>query len=885
MLALLFFAVTRPALAWTRLTVVHSEKCEESGCQVAAKCPEKTWPVACESEPRGHAWFNQGSCTASARLDIEIRAKVACTSMFETFTVSGPTARCPAGSQLQRCFCQACLGAAQPVQDEGPACSVRAVQAEEDPARLAQALCLRGDSHWLLQNSESLGFVKYCGWVPYLRPMNTPELEYRNDTFCPRQSATSACGECLTREDCVARCDLCSNCTAVLYRPQDAVRCYMQRGIHSAAFEDQPPPASGWGFYVNERNVGCGGQVDLLAARGVQGVRLFADLGCSSELQPEKLFVMDGSGLAELKGAWLPRCAELGRCDAGGVSIIASFATPQVVRCITVQAQATVLASGWRLSKNSAALSGLRSLTEATWLEVARSGDGAGVRASWDGLMEVEADLRSSLSSWDEEHLGAPPALGGLVTVLLSIFLLAGCLLCFFCRPKRRFARESQRLPFGVAPVVLPPPEEALSLEEIQLHPAHAAKEEEAATMTYLTSEALERVQELLDFTFRTRSPEGRQDSLVALQARCAVRVQGKEKAYVQRRSKISRDLKPLPDPWIALAVAKYPALEEVLVKLQPEKNEVYLWHGTSIRKALAMCQTGPGRTQTALHFFESSAQAHEVTSPEVGHYSAVRALVLCRVCLGRFYYTTTDGSTERRDGFDSLLVDGDLREFWVYDADQVNPELLVLYSPLQREEMDRALGAFRLEMPIYWANQSLEDTFHALHVCDRRTLQRLAGRHIIAKARRLEDSALWSRYARARARSGRIPPGLLQAPELDLQQELLLWHLPDPEEAELIMAEGCFPGSPRRRRGIHLTEDLSNGQCRRGAGRFILLCRAVIGELHYAATLDLAAVQTARAAGKDALLLRGGGPNHYVFLKEDQLYPEFIIELLQDTE
>ncbi|CAJ1388951.1 unnamed protein product, partial [Effrenium voratum] len=180
MLALLFFAVTRPALAWTRLTVVHSEKCEESGCQVAAKCPEKTWPVACESEPRGHAWFNQGSCTASARLDIEIRAKVACTSMFETFTVSGPTARCPAGSQLQRCFCQACLGAAQPLQ-EGPACSVRAApQAEEDPARLAQALCLRGDSHWLLQNSKSLGFVKYCGWVPYLRPMNTPELDYRN---------------------------------------------------------------------------------------------------------------------------------------------------------------------------------------------------------------------------------------------------------------------------------------------------------------------------------------------------------------------------------------------------------------------------------------------------------------------------------------------------------------------------------------------------------------------------------------------------------------------------------------------------------------------------------------------------------------------------------
>ncbi|CAJ1346799.1 unnamed protein product [Effrenium voratum] len=715
MLALLFFAVTRPALAWTRLTVVHSEKCEESGCQVAAKCPEKTWPVACESEPRGHAWFNQGSCTASARLDIEIRAKVACTSMFETFTVSGPTARCPAGSQLQRCFCQACLGAAQPVQDEGPACSVRAApQAEEDPARHAQALCLRGDSHWLLQNSESLGFVKYCGWVPYLRPMNTPELDYRNDTFCPRQSATSACGECLTREDCVARCDLCSNCTAVLYRPQDAVRCYMQRGIHSAAFENlgsTGPAAASVGLgllrysteLVNERNVGCGGGqvVDLLAARGVQGVRLFADLGCSSELQPEK-------------------------------------ATE------------------------------LHSESE-----------------------EHSFHLVSSLSSWDEEHLGAPPALGGLVTVLLSIFLLAGCLLCFFCRPKRRFARESQRLPFGVAPVVLPPPEEALSLEEIQLHPAHAAKEEEAATMTYLTSEAVERVQELLDFTFRTRSPEGRQDSLVALQARCAVRVQGKEKAYVQRRSKISRDLKPLPDPWIALAVAKYPALEEVLVKLQPEKNEVYLWHGTSIRKALAMCQ-GPGRTQTALHFFESSAQAHEVTSPEVGHYSAVRALVLCRVCLGRFYYTTTDGSTERRDGFDSLLVDGDLREFWVYDADQANPELLVLYSPLQREEMDRELGAFRLEMPIYWANQSLEDTFHALHACDRRTLQRLAGRHIIAKARRLEDSALWSRYARARARSGRIPPGLLQAPELDLQQELLLWHLPDPEEAELIMAEGC---------------------------------------------------------------------------------------------
>jgi hypothetical protein len=127
--------------------------------------------------------------------------------------------------------------------------------------------------------------------------------------------------------------------------------------------------------------------------------------------------------------------------------------------------------------------------------------------------------------------------------------------------------------------------------------------------------------------------------------------------------------------------------------------NECYLWHGTDVRSALSIAATdykinlsttgmyGPG-----IYLAESSTKADEYAKDEPrGHYSDVFALLLCRVCMGKFYYTTTRDlraisriKLERK--FDSTVGDrsvsaGTFREFVVYDVDQMYPEYLVIYS------------------------------------------------------------------------------------------------------------------------------------------------------------------------------------------------------------
>eukprot|EP00434_Breviolum_minutum_P007863 symbB.v1.2.006938.t1/scaffold421.1/size207896/1 len=167
--------------AWTRLTVVESGSCERAGCEVEATCPESTWPVACESAPRnGYAWLKDGKCVASSLLDEEIRVKLACTSMFESFIVRGDAgdvrgSRCPFGSMLQRCFCESCYG--RPALESNGSCLA-------EVGSQSQSLCLRGDTQFLLQNAGDISFVEYCGWVPYQRPQNLPATSYRNDTDC-----------------------------------------------------------------------------------------------------------------------------------------------------------------------------------------------------------------------------------------------------------------------------------------------------------------------------------------------------------------------------------------------------------------------------------------------------------------------------------------------------------------------------------------------------------------------------------------------------------------------------------------------------------------------------------------------------------------------------
>eukprot|EP00913_Durusdinium_trenchii_P023635 g22206.t1 len=651
--------------SWTRLTIVESG----FGSQVTATCPEETWPVACESFPQGDAWFKDGACVAFS--EEEIQVKVACTSMFQTFTVAGKInedLQCPSSSALVKCYCEA--GKAE-----------RTNETCHSQVGIPQAL-----------NAESIGFVDYCGWWRYQRPPALPDASYRNDSDCrhvildPIGTAGCSREECKTLDDCISRCDFCDNCTAVLQQSSTAVRCHMQHDIHfENAMMDlflsevprlgdhamrhncrvrfltsdaqQLPSESSvkrqWfdpvrsepfetGFFVNERNSGCTGQRDPLA-RGITAVKLYSDLSCEEELKPQQLFVMDSIGLTPLAPglAFFPSCSAR-RCDPGGVSVVARFAAPRVVRCVMVQASGQ-WARGWRLSKSSDPTgdAGLEDFIETTWREVARSASGMGVRATWDGLMEVirEPDevpklhvlARSSLSSWDDERPGQSSAVLPLVVALLVFFMIMSFLLWL-----RYFRWQSETTETRAPPIVavLLPSEAsftdgAVSLEEINFDEASTTE----LRVSYVTSQELSQLQSLLDFTYRSVVTEERSCTKscgapapcacvqpgsagfpVAFRALNALRFSGasRRSAYATGRREVQRkrDAMKVLELSSHLAQAKYPELKEVLGSLEPSSNEVYLWYGTTIRKALNIAKELEGRGgQTAgsfLRFAES---------------------------------------------------------------------------------------------------------------------------------------------------------------------------------------------------------------------------------------------------------------------------------------
>ena len=84
--------------------------------------------------------------------------------------------------------------------------------------------------------------------------------------------------------------------------------------------------------------------------------------------------------------------------------------------------------------------------------------------------------------------------------------------------------------------------------------------------------------------------------------------------------------------------------------------------------------------------------------------------MLLCRVCLGKAYYTTKRdprcGDYVKSGDYDSTLGDraksvNTFREFVVYDADQVYPEYVVLYSRIYCAD-DRAALWKQAEEPFH---------------------------------------------------------------------------------------------------------------------------------------------------------------------------------------
>jgi hypothetical protein len=202
----------------------------------------------------------------------------------------------------------------------------------------------------------------------------------------------------------------------------------------------------------------------------------------------------------------------------------------------------------------------------------------------------------------------------------------------------------------------------------------------------------------------------------------------GKQRDRI-RKMRTGEKIKRIDPPAVTNTVAgSHP---EVFVPLDNELNEVYLWHGTSVRAALSIAQNDfridlAGSNSGTMYgrgayCAESSTKADEYGSDEVGgYYQGLYAVLLCRVCMGKMYYTTTRneqaGDRVKEGDYDSTLGDrakmtGTFREFVIYNQDQIYPEYVVLYSRIMRnddvKQLERAAQAipFQMELPIYWAN------------------------------------------------------------------------------------------------------------------------------------------------------------------------------------
>eukprot|EP00913_Durusdinium_trenchii_P003169 g2930.t1 len=211
--------------------------------------------------------------------------------------------------------------------------------------------------------------------------------------------------------------------------------------------------------------------------------------------------------------------------------------------------------------------------------------------------------------------------------------------------------------------------------------------------------------------------PGGNPGLPTGFQVKRVIRVEDADKfnRYVRRRRAImqNRDYCEAPDPPLFTkdAVDELSDMSEILTNLCDDINEVYMWHGAHVRSTMY------GK---ALYFSESATKADEYAKDEPGgHYNNVRALLLCRVCLGRFHYTT-DREPAAEGKFksgrsDSTLGDrsrsvGTYREVAIYDPDQVYPEYVVLYERLHRDETPTPPPKdvpFLLELPLYWKNAS----------------------------------------------------------------------------------------------------------------------------------------------------------------------------------
>lgn len=126
---------------------------------------------------------------------------------------------------------------------------------------------------------------------------------------------------------------------------------------------------------------------------------------------------------------------------------------------------------------------------------------------------------------------------------------------------------------------------------------------------------------------------------------------------------------------------------------------------------------------------------------------------------------------------------------------------------------------------------------------------------------------------------------------------EHLLWHGTSRSNAESIAAQGfsvplmCEVEHGKRfGRGVYFAEELGKS-LEYSSGKdehcFVLLCRVACGRFHCTdGAKEPEANLRALEAGKDSVLASPGGygPREFVALEDDQMYPEYVLELAPDT-
>jgi ribosomal protein L33 len=253
---------------------------------------------------------------------------------------------------------------------------------------------------------------------------------------------------------------------------------------------------------------------------------------------------------------------------------------------------------------------------------------------------------------------------------------------------------------------------------------------------------------------------------------------------YTMRRDEIrqkrvgSIGLSRFKPPVFTGDVSKY---SDSFEPLDSQVNEIYLWHGTDVRAALNIMAEGfqVNRKGSAMYghgvyLAESSTKADEYSRDERnGYYRGVYALLLCRVCMGRYYYTTERdvyaGGRVSSGKYDSTCGDrarsaDTFREFVVYDQDQIYPEYLVLYSRVYKAGDTQYTPPllprpYFMQVPLYWRNAHKNPEKTEFHDQIQATnsvkdiLQLLVdetnkqdGKVTVLSAKRIEHSESWNR-------------------------------------------------------------------------------------------------------------------------------------------